>query len=279
MRFVNNTVITLPPIGCAFLGLKHGSYDCECTDKLNSTVCILCPLKHSFFSDESLNDYYSAGHLTSLSLCLFTFLVGGFGFFANLLIILILRHQKRGRVFDTLLTGLAFFDLMWSAASVISSVTLAFYIGKWGQGRGPLNLECFLEAHYFALFCRTGSSFMTILIAFERYIVVSNPVKAAIYITPVRVRVAVIFTGIFSLLIGLPQLLSMYVDVRITKLEVSTAQDIKDLVIDTPLGSIWREANQTIPIVNQIDYWLPFPLLLLFNGLIYREVDTNTSRG
>lgn len=270
---MNETIIGLPSTACASLVLRNGSYDCSSKlDEFNRTVCVSCPITHTFFSGESLNDVYSMGHLISLSLAFLTLIVGSCGFFANLLIILILRRQKNGRVFDTMLTGLAVFDLMWSAASLTSAVTLAFYIGNWGNGRGAVNLELFLEAHYLTLFCRTGSSFMTILIAFERYMAVSRPVKAAIYITPVRVRVAVFCTGLFAWLLGLPRLVSTCVDVRITRLEVPTAHDITELVTDSPLWNIWRDAHQGILIVNQVDYWLPFPLLMLFNGLIYGEV-------
>lgn len=271
MDLINKTVITLPLTSCIFLELPNENYDCASEpDEFNRTVCIRCPVTQRFFSGESLNDFHSPGHIITFILGILTFFVGTFGSVANLLIILILRRQKSGRAFDTMLTGLAVFDFMWSAASLISATSAVFYIRNWDRGR--MTLECFTKSHYFALFGRTGSSFMTILIAFERYMVVSRPVKAAIYITPARVRMAVICTAIFAVLMGIPRFTSTYVSVNIIRHNVSTAQDMDYLVMDTQLGKFWHETLSGI--VSQIDYWLPLPLLLLLNGLIYREVNT-----
>lgn len=264
MNFTDKNVIRLPIISCLFLDLPNGSYDCASEpDEINKTVCIWCPVTQTFFSGESLNDFGSPGHIIVLIMGILAVLIGTFGTVANLLIILILRQRKSGSVFDTMLTGLAVFDFIWSVSSLISAISIPLYLRNPDRSETAAQ-ECFLRTHFFAYFSRSGSSFVAILIAFERYLVISRPVKAALYITPSKIRISVICMAIIAVLLEIPRFVIMQLSVNIVHRKASTAQDINHILMDTHVGKIWQATMHEIIVVNQIDYLLPFPLLVWF---------------
>lgn len=262
-RDTNPTPIILPFASCLLIDLPPEGLSCSSS---NNSVCIKCNVLGKFFSGESVNEYFTFGQWVTTFIGTLTVVTGVFGTLANLLIICILRRHKTCKVFDTMLKSLAFFDSLCSAGSVISALMMLSYYRNWGRGWGVL--ETFSNAHYFALFARSGSSFTTVLIAFERYLVVRFPDKARHWFTRAKTKIAVVCVAIFSLLMGIPRF-STYAG-KVPAKDIPAVMDVDYLILGTPWGHFWYGTMKGF--FNQIDFWVPLPLLLLLNGLIYLEV-------
>lgn len=142
---------------------------------------------------------------------------------------------------------------------------------NWDRGR--VTLEVFSKSHYFALLGRSGSSFMTILIALERYVVITFPYKAGMWFTHKRVLFSIFSVTIFSVTMGIPRFSSTYVSENKFSKNISAVKDMEYIIVGTKLGEFWYVTVKGF--FNQIDYWVPLPVLLVLNGLIYKEVSSH----
>lgn len=101
----------------------------ECSES-NHSLCITCPVFGSFLSGDIPSDNDGPGHYICLLLWALTTLVGTFGTLANILIILILGHQKEKRSFNIFLMGLAGFDALCSISTVCTATATVLYLRK-----------------------------------------------------------------------------------------------------------------------------------------------------
>lgn len=121
----NKTLIFLPLTACILIDMPEGSEECS---EMNPDSCIFCPITGRYISGETIDDTGGTGHTASLFLWFIATCIGIFGTVANLLIILILTKKRSQKSFDTLLVGLASFDLMCSIFTVmVAGVNTAYF--------------------------------------------------------------------------------------------------------------------------------------------------------
>lgn len=120
-----------------------------------------------------------------------------------------------------------------------------------------------------AMFGRSGSSIMTALIGFERYIVVTFPLKK-IWFCRSHTRFMIFCVTTFALLMAIPRFISMRVMENHIGKNISVTKDLSYIVLWTSYGHFWY--GKLFGIVDLIDYLSPAFPLLIFNGLLYFQV-------
>lgn len=120
---------------------------------------------------------------------------------------------------------------------------------------------------------------MTVIIAVERYLVLVFPLKANEWFTRERIRLMAIFTMLFSCFMSFPRFSSIYIrenDASVGKF-VPGMENFKWIFFPTRLEYFWYVSLAGF--FDAVDFWLPLPLLLLFNGLIYMHVSQTKITG
>ena len=124
--------------------------------------------------------------ITALSICSIGILVN------SLIIFIIIFSSLRTSVFMNLLMILAFYDILYLL------VVIDIQPGLFGQLIiNPSELHCSLN-NYFRFVCGLVSSWVTVLISLERFIVIYFPFKVYIYCTKKKTCVTVIVLTILS---------------------------------------------------------------------------------
>ncbi|CAL8103647.1 unnamed protein product [Orchesella dallaii] len=261
-----NKVITyLPTFSCAFIDLPESGEDCSI---YNESECISCRIRGEFITGEGMNDYSGLGHVICIILWILTFLIGSFGAFTNLLIIAILKRKNSKRPFDSLLIALAGFDLVCSVSVVTSATSAATYFQNWN--RGILTL-CFLYiGGLTALFAKSGSSFMTVLIAIERLLVVALPFRAPNWLTTGKCKMFSVGVLLFSFLMAFPRYSSLYISTNNVGRNIKSTKELDYIILPSIYNGFWYVTLKGF--FNTIDFWLPLPLLLLLNALLYLQI-------
>lgn len=99
---------------------------------------------------------------------------------------------------------------------------------------------------------------------------IAYPDKFSKWFTIRRTSLITTFTIFFAILIGIPRLSSFKI-VRNTFLQHVTAfQNLDYVILSTDLYKIWYMTLYGF--FDKIDLWVPLPLLLIFNGLVYYHV-------
>lgn len=127
-------------------------------------------------------------------------------------------------------------------------------------------------AQYTSLFFRSTSSFMTLLIAVERYLVVAFPLRCSNWFTIRRSRFFILSVVIFSLMMAIPRYSSTYVTENLLCKFVPNMEHLEYIIVTTSLEwyTLWYKRLKGF--FNVIDFLVPLPLLLLINALTYYEV-------
>lgn len=127
MEMENATFVDthLPMHTCLFIDVESDGW--SCTE--DESVCVICSVQGKFLlsNDETINSYNSTGHVVNLLLVGILFVFGILGTLGSALIIIILKFRKKAKVFDTMLIGLASFDLICCVFSVITGVSYVTY--------------------------------------------------------------------------------------------------------------------------------------------------------
>lgn len=117
---------------------------------------------------------------------------------------------------------------------------------------------------------RTASVYVTILATVERYIVVVFPVQSKQWLTPAKCRLYLVLVGFLSVLLNISLIINA---------AVSTVEEDDIFPPDTHVENflyIFKDTHLTNHEISEllvfINYVAPFPLLLIFNGLLYRSV-------
>lgn len=111
---------------------------------------------------------------------------------------------------------------------------------------------------------------MTVVITLERYFVVAHPLKTMNLFSVKRTRFIVIGVLIFAFLMAFPRYSSMSIGENKFKQEVESVKDLEYMITGTKLTKFWYVDMKGF--FDQIDFWAPLPLLLIFNALIYYHV-------
>lgn len=123
----NRTVQVLPLLSCILLDFPESRISCSDT---NSSICYKCMFWGRSVTGESIDDYWSAGHIITLLSGIMTTLVGICGVLGNLLIIYVFRKQNRGTAFDCMLIALAWVDTFACIACAYAVNSAVIYFGE-----------------------------------------------------------------------------------------------------------------------------------------------------
>lgn len=125
---------------------------------------------------------------------------------------------------------------------------------------------------------RTGSIFITIMITIERYIAVAFPLKQWLKSRKAPIHLTIVM--IFIIGVNLPWWINKRLEPNETFLktvnEVSSSGSFSDLSEFPYIFKGTAFSRNIYPKLVMahlfVDFALPFPLLLIFNGLLYRSV-------
>lgn len=130
---------------------------------------------------------------------------------------------------------------------------------------------------------RTGSIFITIVITIERYIAVGFPLKQ--WMTSKKSRIHLMIVIPVIILLNLPWWLNKQLlenETYFNSAEIPAENDFSqgDLRAFPYIFKGTAFARNVYPHIVRlhlfVDFALPFPLLLIFNGLLYRSVRLST---
>ncbi|ODN02204.1 FMRFamide receptor, partial [Orchesella cincta] len=264
-----NKTFRLPILFCALIDFPKNKIDCTSSiPDSGEVVCFKCPIVGKYFFGEQIEDFRSVGHIVCLLLWLLVLIVGTFGTITNSLIISIMRKHTEKRTFDFLLMVLASFDLLSSIMGVISVSAMMAYYEDWD--RGPVTLFLFIYPFLLGLLGRSGSSYITVLITIERYLIIAHPLKSVQWFTATKTKLMTFGVSLLALLINIPRLTSVTIS-KNNEWKSVPSFDAKEYIVEaTKLEEFWYLNLKSIH--YQIDMWVPFPLLILFNVLLFLRI-------
>jgi len=123
----NLTIENLDIYQCCFMDFPEAGIDCS---YIHPQICLKCEIRGSYFSGESIDDYYSYGHVISRILCIVCFVFGIIGILSNFAIMIILQRMQSKKSYDLLLTFLAFADILCCLASISDATSIISFYGN-----------------------------------------------------------------------------------------------------------------------------------------------------
>lgn len=119
---------------------------------------------------------------------------------------------------------------------------------------------------------RTGAVYLTILVTIERYLVVAFPVKSKAWLTPFKSKIYVLIVLFITFLLDLPWIFNSTV-AKNTYIALSPNTSLVNFPYILNGTSFSRYVYPKIRMSQLFaNYVAPFPLLLIFNGLLYLSV-------
>ncbi|CAL8103638.1 unnamed protein product [Orchesella dallaii] len=252
------------PIFCYLLDMPKSRKDCSIQVP---GKCIYCPIPGLYFTGESINDFDSPGHITCRAIWILTVGISLFGIFSNIIIISIFSRRSTKNSFNLLIIMLAIFDFLCCLMTISACTSDTAYFENW-TGRGKRTLYWYYLSISCMYFVRSGSTFTTILITIERYLVITYPLKSACWFTSRNTKITAFCVLILAALLAFPRF-TMYVDTN-DLTDIPSLNGLTHILRSTKLNRFFYVTLKTLH--SQIDFWLPFPILLIFNILSFRKV-------
>ncbi|CAL8109541.1 unnamed protein product [Orchesella dallaii] len=273
-----NKTIRLPIVFCLLVDFPDDKVDCSpssiTADHSTIPICFKCPKLGRFLTGDLLDDHGSAGHIICILIWILVVIVGLFGTITNCLIISIMRRHNGKRSFDFLLIVLASFDLLSCMMSVISTSAMVTYYED--LDRGPVTLFMYYMPFLLSLLGRTGSSYMTVLITVERFLVIRYPIKSGAWFTPTNTKLMTVGVAIFAVLLNIPRVSSLMLSRNDAGKDVPSLLHMEYIIRSTELEEFWYHSLKSVHYL--IDIMVPFPLLIIFNTLLFIEIKRFTSK-
>lgn len=128
-----NSTIYLPYLFCYFLDgpTLNETHSINFDESYNNQI--VCSVNSSFHTGGSITDTSSTGQKVSVFIWMLILIFGFLGTLNNSLIILILRKQHSAKSFEILLAALAYFDLICSIMTILSSTGIIAFFRKIKQ--------------------------------------------------------------------------------------------------------------------------------------------------
>lgn len=126
-----NSTLYLPYLFCYFLDPPQLNESFSVN--FDQGYRIECSVNASFHTGGSITDTSSTGQKVSVFIWVLILIFGFLGTLTNSLIILILRKQRSAKSFEILLAALAYFDLICSIMTVLSSTGIIAFFRKIKQ--------------------------------------------------------------------------------------------------------------------------------------------------
>lgn len=231
------------------------------------TSDILCNLSEitTNSSDRSYEEFYHmAQYITGLIVYPITCI---FGITGNILTLIVLSHKDLATSTNVYLSALAVGDTIKLINDTLYFIVLL--IKTWNPLRGDESLaRLYPYAHY--LFnlsvCITG--WLTVSVAFERYISICHPTRAKEMCTVYRARIVSTFVFVFMVVFSLPSALRYKTVLRRREITNATYLD----VALTELGSNNAFMTPYTWIQNCVRTLLPLLILVFLNARIIHEL-------
>jgi len=203
--------------------------------------------------------------------------VGILGLIGNTISIFILSRPQMKSSINCLLIGLATFDMILIATSILMFAIPSIYTHSLLSGD-----ESFLSYYYEQIFpfitpvifpvgliSQTGSVYLTICVTLERYLAVCHPLKAKYLCTYGRAKIYVLLTAVFSVGYNLPRFWEVTWSETWSPMLNRTITEV--IPTSLRLNQIYIEVY-----INWLYliflYLTPITILTIFNIRIYREV-------
>ncbi|CAL8083980.1 unnamed protein product [Orchesella dallaii] len=259
---------------CHMIDLPPDGRDCS---HLNESICIECTIPGKYLTGESMTDYYSAGHIVCLLVGILTVITGLLGLSTNLIIIGVLKRRKKYLPFDFLLVVLACCDLYCCATVLIAQTARMALYGNWVH-KGYGTLEWYMASTNAALFGRTASTYMTLLITTERFCIIAFPFRCKTWFTSFKTKLLTVGVLLVSIILNVPRFINFEVTYNsyIGENAIASVGDYEYLVRTTAGYDLFYRTLGNFH--GQIDFWGPLPILLLFNALSFIQARKITRR-
>lgn len=111
---------------------------------------------------------------------------------------------------------------------------------------------------------------MTVLITAERYLVIAFPIRSSTWFTKPKTKFMILLVYIFAIIMALPRFMSYQVVKSDTMHDIPSMRSFDYIVLGTKWEYFWYV--QTGGFFDKIDFWVPLPLLLFLNILVYIEI-------
>ncbi|CAL8075548.1 unnamed protein product [Orchesella dallaii] len=156
-------------------------------------------------------------------------------------------------------------------AMLASTVPVLYFQGR--IGKGVVFIYFYIIAVNTMLLSRSTSIFTTVLITILNYISIAFPLTSVQWFTARRTKLLVLSSFLLSLCLGIPRYLSVFVGENHLKEEqfnVSRLNEFPNILKPTQFSRFFYGTLNGVH--NQIDYWAPLPLLMIFILLSYWNV-------
>lgn len=118
---------------------------------------------------------------------------------------------------------------------------------------------------------RSGSSFMTVMITLERYLIIAFPYHSRTWFTTKNSKFMIAVIYFFtSIILATPRYTSVKIVPNEFGRDIPSLQSWHYIMVSTPLAQFWYQTMGAY--FSRIDFWVPLPTLLLLNFLIYMEI-------
>lgn len=111
---------------------------------------------------------------------------------------------------------------------------------------------------------------MTVLITAERYIVIAFPITSNTWFTKAKTKCLILSVFIFAILMAIPRFMSYQVVSSDHLKDIPSMSSFDYIVLGTAWEYFWYV--KMAGFFDKIDFWVPLPILLILNVLIYIEI-------
>ncbi|CAL8103644.1 unnamed protein product [Orchesella dallaii] len=111
---------------------------------------------------------------------------------------------------------------------------------------------------------------MTVLITIERFLVVAIPSRAPNWFTTWKCKLFSAGVLLFSFLMAFPRYSSVYISPNHVGRNINSTKEVEFIILPSIFNEFWYVTLKGF--FDTIDFWLPLPLLLLFNAVLYLQI-------
>lgn len=111
---------------------------------------------------------------------------------------------------------------------------------------------------------------MTLVITVERYMAIAFPIKSSKWLVPGKTKLMTLAVVLFAVTINVPRFTSVVIARNTDGGNVSSLRNMKYIIQATSLEWFWYETFGGMHYI--VDVWLPFPVLIFVNVLLFIKV-------